>query len=393
MSAEPELDIKEEYQLWRKNCKFMYEFVSETALTWPSLTVEWLPEYIEDEDNNVINARLLLGTHTSGSDKEYLKLASTKLPNPAKVEKAAKTKVSSIIKISKKFQVQSEINRARYKPQDPSVASALLNSGEVNLFELSLGKSIGSFDTDTENGYCLLWNNFEKNQLLTCLKNNGVAIHDINRLSSSDRILVKAFGHQDVVNDAGWHNFNNFLFASVSDDARMLLFDARTPDVPVSSYHSLNSKGINTLAFSPFSCNLLALGCANSNISLIDLRMLGQRNDVGLLHTMMGHGDAVTCVDFSPHQDGILASGSQDRRVIIWDIAKIGEEQAQEDAEDGLPEIFMMHAGHTGAITDLSWCPFSKWTLATLADDNIVHLWQVSRGLTEDAVMEDVVLE
>lgn len=423
MSAEePELDIKDEYKLWRENCKFMYEFVSETALTWPSLTVQWLPEY---QVNEVINAKLLLGTHTSGEEKEYLKLASTQLPKkvvsavsstetsrePKSEEKEAdkpKEKVSSIIKISKKFPVECEINRARYMPQDANIVAALLNNGKIDLFDIREGALYANFQTAFENGYCLSWNKHTKGHLLTAFGSDKLALRDINNVSGDNGengartgIVAEFAGHSEAINDVSWHSKDSNLFASVSDDERMLLFDVRTPNGPVASYHSVGSQGINSLAFSPFTGNLVALGGANSNINLLDLRLISKsdknghkRLKNGLLHTMMGHGGDITCMEFSPHLDGVLASGSQDRRVIIWDTKRIGEEQVQEDAEDGSPEIFMMHAGHTGAISDLSWCPFSEWTLATLANDNIVHLWQVSKKLTGgEQVNMDIVVE
>ncbi|QEL61746.1 histone acetyltransferase type B subunit 2 [Candidozyma auris] len=105
-----ELNIKDEYELWRKNCKYMYEFINETALTWPSLTVQWLPT--SDTADEAINARLLLGTHTSGEGQNHLKVASTQLP-----VKGSGKKVSSKIKITQKLECSSEVNRARYKPQ------------------------------------------------------------------------------------------------------------------------------------------------------------------------------------------------------------------------------------------------------------------------------------
>ena len=40
-------------------------------------------------------------------------------------------------------------------------------------------------------------------------------------------------------------------------------------------------------------------------------------------------------MQWSPHNETILASSGTDRRLHVWDLAKIGEEQNAEDAEDG----------------------------------------------------------
>lgn len=35
--------IFEEYKIWKKNAPFLYDTLYSHALTWPSLTVEWMP--------------------------------------------------------------------------------------------------------------------------------------------------------------------------------------------------------------------------------------------------------------------------------------------------------------------------------------------------------------
>ncbi|GEQ72692.1 hypothetical protein JCM33374_g6379 [Metschnikowia sp. JCM 33374] len=381
--AKDNLQLKEEYELWRKNCRFMYDFVSETALTWPSLTVQWLPQNHE----STTDTKLLLGTHTSGKDNDYLKLASTTLPSKKNIESAKKLKVSSIIKISKKIKSSSEINRARYMPQDPKFVAAINGIGGCEIFNLESGIKEHSFSPHQENGYGLSWNHFQRGILLTASDDKTCVISDVNKLEINQGFVEKYKSHSKIVNDAKWHTFDANIFGSVSDDENVYIFDTRAPSKPVQKFHNHGSDGINSLAFSPFSRNLIAVGNQNSNINFLDLRALPQTSlKGGALHTMMGHGDGITSMEFSPHKDGILASGSQDRRVILWDLSKIGEEQVQEDAEDGAPEIFMMHAGHTGAVTDLSWCPFQDWTLASTADDNILHLWKINDTLTTDEV-------
>ncbi len=46
-------------------------------------------------------------------------------------------------------------------------------------------------------------------------------------------------------------------------------------------------------------------------------------------------------VQWSPHNETILASSGTDRRLHVWDLSKIGEEQSYEDAEDGPPELLV----------------------------------------------------
>ncbi|CAI5757494.1 unnamed protein product [Candida verbasci] len=378
-----ELTIEEEYQLWRKNCRYMYEFVSETNLLWPSLTIQWFPNYSRDEDDDIlINAQLLIGTNTSGQETNYLKIAGTQISDDVKI------RANPRINITSKFKNDYEICRARYMPQDPNIISTINGAGEVNLYNAkdSNETSYSSFKPHSDNGYGLSWNPINKGLLLTGADDNLTCVSDTNK---DNILLFKSEAATNIVNDTKWHNFNEYLFASVSEDEFTYLFDLRSGDV-VSKYHAVGSTGINSLTFSPFSHNILAIGNANSNINLIDLRKLSSNGNSGLLHTMMGHSEGITCMEFSPHQDGILASGSQDRRIIIWDLFKIGEEQLQEDAEDGAPELFMIHAGHTSGVTDLTWCPYRNWTLGSAADDNKVHLWEISSKLSNNHEEEDV---
>lgn len=382
--ANDENTIKQEYKLWRENCKYMYEFISETALKWPSITVQWLPQHETKKSDHLFEASILLGTHTEGNDQNYLKLANTQIPMNQK-----DNKVNSRIKIFKKFDNEYEINRARCMPQDSNVVATINGGGQVDIYDLNgLKQPIHHLTNHSENGYGLSWNPLTKGYLSSGSDDKTVLVYDMNKQAE---IITTIKGHQDIVNDVKWNNFNQHLLASVSDDKYLNIYDIRNPVTPAVRFYNETSNGINCISFSPFSTNLIAVGNADSNINILDFRQLSsQKSNAALLHTMMGHSDAITCMEFSPTKDGIIASGSQDRRLMIWDLSKIGEEQAQEDAEDGCPELFMMHAGHTGGVTDLSWCPYKDWTLSSVADDNIVHVWEISKTLLTEGFSEDI---
>lgn len=73
----------EEYKIWKKNSPFFYDTLYSHALTWPSLTVEWMPNRVipyggTSSDHTV--QKLVLGTHTSNDEQNYLQIVTVKLP-------------------------------------------------------------------------------------------------------------------------------------------------------------------------------------------------------------------------------------------------------------------------------------------------------------------------
>lgn len=68
----------------------------------------------------------------------------------------------------------------------------------------------------------------------------------------------------------------------------------------------------------------------------------------------------------------------------IWDLSRIGMEQSEEDAEDGPPELLFLHGGHTSKVTDFSFNPNRDWTLASVAEDNVLQVWNMSEEIYAD---------
>jgi histone-binding protein RBBP4 len=60
-----------------------------------------------------------------------------------------------------------------------------------------------------------------------------------------------------------------------------------------------------------------------------------------MIHSLEGHNDQVTSLAWHPFEEAILGSGSYDRRVIFWDLSRVGEEQLPDDIEDGVPELLV----------------------------------------------------
>ena len=95
-------------------------------------------------------------------------------------------------------------------------------------------------------------------------------------------------------------------------------------------------------------------------------------------------------MQWSPHHETVLASCGSDRRVNVWDLSRIGDEQTAEDAEDGPPELLFIHGGHTSKISDFSWNHNEPWVLASVAEDNIIQVWQMAENIYNDDDTDEV---
>ena len=150
MSAEEQAEDKqkaEEYKIWRKNTPFLYDTVVTHSLEWPSLTVQWMPEYTLRDISEA--HRLVLGTHTSGSEPNYLLVTDVQLPNPeAEIDSrnynAEKEEVGgyggSLSKIEEKIKMthEGEVNRARVCPHNSFlIATKSPVGGSVYVYDYS----------------------------------------------------------------------------------------------------------------------------------------------------------------------------------------------------------------------------------------------------------------
>ena len=43
----------------------------------------------------------------------------------------------------------------------------------------------------------------------------------------------------------------------------------------------------------------------------------------------------------------------------------------------GPPELLFVHGGHTAKVSDFSWNLSQPWVVASVAEDNILQIWQM----------------
>ncbi|KAK3714008.1 Histone acetyltransferase type B subunit 2 [Vermiconidia calcicola] len=399
--------INEEYKIWKKNSVFLYDIMYSRALEWPTLTAQWLPDVKDVPGAPLRTHRLVLGTHTSKLSTDYLQIAHIELPkppaatladyNPSTEELGGHGAAKQTIKfnIVQKIIHPSEVNKARYQPQNPDMIATWAADKNVYVWDRSKHPSVPPKEGESKpqatlkghkgEGFALEWNPFVEGQLLTGSEDQNVMLWDLQRdftLDSKTVTPARTFSHHSAtVNDVQYHpTLGANLFGSVSDDLTMQLKDLRHPDRrPSIVFKNAHQDAINSLAFHPTHDKLFATGSADNTIGVFDLRFA----DHGKIHSLEGHKDMIMKVDWHPTDSAILASSSEDRRVIFWDLSRAGMEQTPEDAEDGPPEMLFMHGGHTNRVSDFTWNRNDPWVMCTAAEDNMIQVWRASRHLVE----------
>ena len=169
----------------------------------------------------------------------------------------------------------------------------------------------------------------------------------------------------------------------MGDDKQLLLWDTRKKASDPSSRFGgveAHQAEVNCLAFNPFNEYVLATGSADKTVAVFDSRNLSQR-----LHTFSNHTEEVFQIGWNPGRETVLASCGADRRLMCWDLSRIGDEQTPEDAEDGPPELLFIHGGHTSKISDFAWNGNDDWVVASVAEDNILQIWQMAENIYAEA--------
>lgn len=340
----------EEHLVWRQNCANMYTSIREFRLEYESLAIEWVQRpWLE----------MVIGTYIDQPEQEdyvFIFDLSKKGKRPQPISRFA--------------QKGGEVNRIECIQMLGKLFIATFNpEGVISVFNAEDGE-VYQLHGHTDNGYGLSWwrQSEDRAYLLSGAEDHHVIVWEFDFKDFSGH-KIASLELATPVHDAQWAPLTPGECAVACGDGhvRILQLEDRTIEEKKKIY--IHEAEVLTAQYSPFAKDMIA-ACGGKLIGLFDLR-----DPSKVLHVLSGHEEDVTAVKWNPHIDGVLASGSQDRRVILWDIRKIGEEQSQEDLEDGAPEILFLHSGHMGPVTSIDWHPTEKWMIASVSEDKICQYW------------------
>lgn len=108
---------------------------------------------------------------------------------------------------------------------------------------------------------------------------------------------------------------------------------------------------------------------------------LAQRGRVPeLIPLFRGHTAAVLDTDWSPFNDSLIASGSDDGKVFIWTVPDNFSLLTEGDEEPKDVDPVSKLAGHTRKVGHVLWHPTAENVLASSSGDYSVKLWDINTG-------------
>lgn len=376
--------VLESYKVWRKNVPYNYDLLLSHSLTWPSLTVQFFPAVEKTVTGTCQN--ILLSTHTSQADTEYLTIAAVSLPDCITDSALEKFNHSDVygdakVKIVQQIAVHDEINRARVSPFALNVIAARSDKPDIHVYDTTKHRSFeneGGPDLilkgHESGGFGISWSTLMNGHLVTAGDEGRVCLYDINKDIGSKSISpLNSLESGSAVNDCFFSFFTN-TFATVGDDRRLTIYDTR--DLIPRFRENAHDSDILCVAYSPVEDNFIATGSKDGLLKVWDERKLDE--PVYVFET--GSDNEVINVSWSPHLGGTIACGGTNKRVSIWDISRVGMALSEEDKLDGPPELLFLHGGHTDIVCDIAWNPMEPYEIASVAEDNILQVWQMTNS-------------
>ena len=117
-----------------------------------------------------------------------------------------------------------------------------------------------------------------------------------------------------------WHPHDSNILGVCGDDCNVIFYDTREAHSVL--FFQAHAQSVRSLVFNPVERFLFATACDDGTLSFWD-----QRATTKPLHSLAAHTGAATGLAWSPFNACILASYGVDRRVNLWDISRVGEEE------------------------------------------------------------------
>ncbi|KAL3517575.1 hypothetical protein ACH5RR_020164 [Cinchona calisaya] len=215
-------------------------------------------------------------------------------------------------------------------------------------------------DSHTDSVLGLAWNKEYRNVLASASADNMVKIWDVATGKCSDTMEH----HSDKVQAVAWNHFVPQVLLSGSFDHSVVMKDAR-----ISSHTGFKwsiAADVESLAWDPHAEHFFVVSLENGMVSGFDIRASSSNlsSDPKPSFTLHAHDKAVCSVSYNRLVPNLLATGSMDKTVKLWDLS------------NKQPSCVASKNPKAGAIFSVSFSDDCPFLLAVGGSKGRLELWE-----------------
>eukprot|EP00798_Chlamydomonas_sp_ICE-L_P030922 gene30922-35977_t len=436
-----------DFSLWQKQlAPLLYDSFSHHNLSWPTQACRW--GSIIEEFSYKVRCRAYFSEQTDNSEPQKLISANVDVCKPHVCSSEVVSNWNEFsrcpyIKDQKVVFHPGEVNKIREIPQHPGLVVTHTDSPELFLWNMdkqpSRTREKGSSKLPPNSVADLKLTGHEEDALFPLATSRvapfvasggndklvllwSVQDHMETVLSSGPTTggkepelaaRTKLKGHKDTVEDVVFKPDSTEQLCSVGDDHMVMFWDTRSGTAPVSSIELAHGKGqdIQCVDWDSTTGHLVATGAQDGSLRIWDARKVATSKECVACFRV--HTGGVIRLEWHPTQPGVLASGGEDRLMMIWKMNPDGpftnqsaepatKKGAKPASTPGPPELIFQHAGHRkGKVVDFQWSrsELLPWTMLSVSDDTVeeetgggsLQIWRMNDLIYRDE--DEVVAE
>lgn len=238
-----------------------------------------------------------------------------------------------------------------FSEMSDSVVACAGGDGSVRIFDLHRpgDRPVAALAGHSAETYSVDWNVNLKTLICSASWDRSVRVWDVVSGKETNR-----YEHAGIAYESRWNVRNASAIASVGGDGQIKIFDTRTQQ----SATSVANMGAEILScdWNKYRDTILATGSVDRQVSVWDIR-----NGSRPLSTFSNHQLAVRRVRFSPHSDSLLLSCAYDMSVKLWSLATMAQVETYDH--------------HTEFVIGIDFSNFERDLVASTSWDRTVALW------------------
>ncbi|KAG6587643.1 uncharacterized WD repeat-containing protein C17D11.16 [Cucurbita moschata] len=172
-------------------------------------------------------------------------------------------------------------------------------------------------NSHTDSVLGLAWNKEYRNILASASADKQVKIWDV----STEKCNITMQHHTDKVQAVAWNYHSSQVLLSGSFDHSVVLKDGRNPSH--SGYKWLVTADVESLAWDPHTEHMFVVSLEDGTVKGFDIRNATTEtsSESKASFTLHAHEKAVCSVAYNPAAPNLLATGSTDKMVKLWDLS------------------------------------------------------------------------